>query len=118
MLLLSSLIGPAKSPVATKDEIESAGGLHVLSVNSSVADVYLDERCVICLNNYQIGEECRELNKCKHFFHKACIDEWLMTGRNTCPTCRAEGVNSRKNESSTSNITTERHNTNISMTNI
>ncbi|KAG4300661.1 hypothetical protein PCK1_003090 [Pneumocystis canis] len=91
MLLLSSLIGPAKSPVATKDEIESAGGLHVLSVNSSVAHIYLDERCVICLNNYQIGEECRELNKCKHFFHKACIDQWLMTGRNTCPTCRAEG---------------------------
>ncbi|CCJ31220.1 unnamed protein product [Pneumocystis jirovecii] len=118
MLLLSSLIGPAKSPVATKDEIESAGGLHVLSVNSSAADIYLDERCVICLNNYQIGEECRELNKCKHFFHKACIDEWLMTGRNTCPTCRAEGVNSRKNESSTSNISTEGTNTNISMTDI
>ncbi|KAG4304711.1 hypothetical protein PORY_001764 [Pneumocystis oryctolagi] len=118
MLLLSSLIGPAKSPVATKDEIESAGGLHILSVNSSAADIYLDERCVICLNNYQIGEECRELSKCKHFFHKACIDEWLMTGRNTCPTCRAEGVNSRKNESPESNIATEEPNTNISMTGI
>ncbi|KAG5440444.1 hypothetical protein PCK2_000472 [Pneumocystis canis] len=118
MLLLSSLIGPAKSPVATKDEIESAGGLHILSVNSSVADVYLDERCVICLNNYQIGEECRELNKCKHFFHKACIDQWLLTGRNTCPTCRAEGVNSRKNRSSTSNIRTEESNTNVPMTGI
>lgn len=118
MLLLSSLIGPAKSPVATKDEIESAGGLHVLSVNSSAADIYLEERCVICLNNYEIGEECRKLSKCKHFFHKACIDEWLMTGRNTCPTCRAEGVNSRKNESPTSNITPEQPNTNIPMTGI
>ncbi|EMR09777.1 hypothetical protein PNEG_01961 [Pneumocystis murina B123] len=118
MLLLSSLIGPAKSPVATKDEIESAGGLHVLSVNSSSADIYLEERCVICLNNYEIGEECRQLNKCKHFFHKACIDEWLMTGRNTCPTCRAEGVNSRKNKSPTSNITSEQSSTNIPMTGV
>lgn len=118
MLLLSSLIGPAKSPVATKDEIESAGGLHVLSVNSSSANIYLEERCVICLNNYEIGEECRQLNKCKHFFHKVCIDEWLMTGRNTCPTCRAEGVNSRKSMSPTSNITSEQSNTNIPMTGI
>ncbi len=48
------------------------------------------ETCNICFCEYSTGEYKRTLNKCKHVFHKKCIDKWL--GKNaenmTCPICR------------------------------
>lgn len=46
------------------------------------------ERCVICLSNFELNEELREL-KCNHKFHVKCIDEWLMNST-LCPVCRAD----------------------------
>ncbi|KAJ5938527.1 hypothetical protein N7466_001661 [Penicillium verhagenii] len=103
MILLSSLLGPAKPPVATQADINSAGGLFRLveyegslvaeSVNGASAIHIQDgERCLICLSDYEVAEEVRELVKCKHVFHRDCIDQWLTTGRNSCPLCRGEGV--------------------------
>ncbi|RMZ80140.1 hypothetical protein DV737_g3049, partial [Chaetothyriales sp. CBS 132003] len=80
MQMLSTLLGPVKPPVA-------AG-----------------ERCLICLCDYAAAEEVRQLGKCHHVFHRECIDEWLTTGRNSCPMCRAQGVaekNPTANASST-----------------
>ncbi|KAF8243323.1 hypothetical protein K440DRAFT_613746 [Wilcoxina mikolae CBS 423.85] len=93
MTLLSSLLGPAKLPVAAKEDLESAGGIFTFSEGS--AEQYgagNAERCLICLSDYETGHECRQLVKCNHIFHKECIDEWLTTGRNSCPLCRGEGV--------------------------
>jgi len=42
--------------------------------------------CVICLNDFQDGEEIRSL-ACNHLFHKPCIDSWL-TQKGCCPICR------------------------------
>jgi hypothetical protein len=42
--------------------------------------------CSICLDNFEIGSIICEL-KCKHYYHKECIDEWLNEN-NTCPNCR------------------------------
>ncbi|KAJ5637011.1 hypothetical protein N7490_006890 [Penicillium lividum] len=105
MILLSSLLGPAKPPVATQADINSAGGLFRLveydgslvaeSINNDGAGVIRiqdGERCLICLSDYEVAEEVRELVKCKHVFHRDCIDQWLTTGRNSCPLCRGEGV--------------------------
>nr|GMD13493.1 E3 ubiquitin-protein ligase RHA2B-like [Ipomoea batatas] len=43
--------------------------------------------CAVCLCKIEEGEEVRDL-KCKHIFHRACLDRWLGTGRITCPLCR------------------------------
>ncbi|EAW13953.1 RING finger protein [Aspergillus clavatus NRRL 1] len=103
MILLSSLLGPAKPPVATQDDINSAGGLYRLVeyAGTLVAEA-LDgagaiqipdgDRCLICLSDYEVAEEVRQLTKCKHVYHRDCIDQWLTTGRNSCPLCRGEGV--------------------------
>ncbi|KAK7206791.1 hypothetical protein BZA70DRAFT_275087 [Myxozyma melibiosi] len=86
MMLLSSYIGPAKPPVASRESVEEAGGI-------VVAGEELDgERCLVCLSDFVRGERCRKLNECGHLFHQSCIDEWLTTGRNSCPLCRAVGV--------------------------
>lgn len=86
MILLSSLLGPAKPPVATQADVNSAGGLYRLVEygGSLVAElvggadaIQLQdgERCLICLSDYEVAEEVRELAKCKHVYHRDCIDQ-------------------------------------------
>ncbi|KAL2240886.1 E3 ubiquitin-protein ligase RNF13-like [Sesamum indicum] len=43
--------------------------------------------CRVCLSLYEEGDEVRKL-KCKHTFHKGCVDMWLQQDLATCPLCR------------------------------
>lgn len=43
--------------------------------------------CPICLNNFSVGEELREM-PCHHFFHSECVDQWLLERSTQCPMCR------------------------------
>ncbi|XP_028779896.1 putative RING-H2 finger protein ATL19 [Neltuma alba] len=43
--------------------------------------------CVICLEDFKVGELCQVFPRCNHVFHSSCIDCWLAT-KLTCPTCR------------------------------
>ncbi|KAK9455736.1 hypothetical protein V1511DRAFT_510600 [Dipodascopsis uninucleata] len=99
MLLLSSFIGPAKPPVATQQDVERSGGEFIAN------DDHVSEKCLVCLSEFEKNESCRKLKGCGHMFHKACIDEWLTTGRNSCPLCRAVGV-LESNEDSSSLLST------------
>lgn len=87
MILLSSLLGPAKPPVATRDDVNSAGGLFRLveyggslvaeEVNGGGGALQIreGERCLICLSDYEAAEEIRQLTECKHVYHRECIDQ-------------------------------------------
>ncbi|PWY84658.1 hypothetical protein BO94DRAFT_557451 [Aspergillus sclerotioniger CBS 115572] len=86
MILLSSLLGPVKPPVATHEDLSTAGGLFRLVeyAGSLVAEglegagtlqLPEGERCLICLSDYEVAEELRQLTKCKHLFHRDCIDQ-------------------------------------------
>lgn len=81
MTLLSSLLGPAKPPVATSDDVEQAGGVFAFGSPGAPADFNPSEseRCLICLSDYEKEAECRQLTKCKHVFHKECIDEVISS---------------------------------------
>ncbi len=57
-----------------------------------------DQRCLVCLCDFEIKDVARKLVKCNHLFHKECIDQWLTTGRNSCPLCRETGVDAVKSE--------------------
>ncbi|KAL4871831.1 hypothetical protein BDV12DRAFT_183411 [Aspergillus spectabilis] len=87
MVLLSSLLGPAKPPVATQDDLTSAGGLfRLVEYGGSLSAEAIDggdgirisegERCLICLSEYEAAEELRQLTKCQHLYHRDCIDQW------------------------------------------
>ncbi|KAK7281044.1 hypothetical protein RIF29_08692 [Crotalaria pallida] len=43
--------------------------------------------CSVCLSEFKEGEKVRKL-KCKHTFHKDCLDKWLQEYWATCPLCR------------------------------
>ena len=86
MILLSSLLGPAKPPVASEEEVAAAGGLYRIAEHggSLIAEsmdgdesisLTLNERCLICLSDYEASEEARLLSKCRHLYHRECIDE-------------------------------------------
>jgi hypothetical protein len=117
MMLLSALLGPAKAPVATEEDVESAGGVysiettemsedatktaHLLAVaieGEDRVELEADQRCLVCLCEFEAKEAGRKLVKCNHLFHKDCIDQWLTTGRNSCPLCRQQGVDEKKTE--------------------
>ncbi|KAI9774640.1 MAG: hypothetical protein M1840_002889 [Geoglossum simile] len=102
MLLLSSILGPAKPPVATREEVNSAPGVFIINgtrdsliaeaSNGERVQIPPGERCLVCLSDYEPKEEVRQLTNCRHLFHRDCIDQWLTTGRNSCPLCRGQGV--------------------------
>jgi hypothetical protein len=125
MQMLTTLLGPVKPPVASRDDVQSSGGVYRLvlrgemlgvesvdGIDDAAVDLRVGERCLICLCDYEVRDEIRQLSKCQHCFHRECIDEvsqiltssecsrltssqWLTTGRNSCPMCRAQGVDER-----------------------
>jgi len=92
MLLLSTLIGPAKPPVASEAEIARAPGLYLVSrimnddgeqqrliANEIDGEGFLvitgTDRCLVCLSEFADDEVVRQLVKCRHLFHRDCIDQ-------------------------------------------
>ncbi|KAK0606579.1 hypothetical protein LWI29_000985 [Acer saccharum] len=45
--------------------------------------------CAVCLSDFEDSEQVRSL-KCKHTFHKDCLDRWLQQYLATCPLCRTK----------------------------
>lgn len=95
-MLLSALLGPAKAPVATEEDVESAGGVYIIepieseplpdaaktallvaTATESEERIPLEssQRCLVCLCDFEIKEMARKLVKCNHLFHKECIDQ-------------------------------------------
>ncbi|XP_058105633.1 brassinosteroid-responsive RING protein 1-like [Magnolia sinica] len=50
------------------------------------------DRCLICLSEFEGGEEIRRLMNCKHLFHRSCLDRWMDCNHQTCPLCRSHLV--------------------------
>ncbi|KAL2312220.1 Ubiquitin-protein ligase E3 [Schizosaccharomyces pombe] len=95
LLALTTYLGPAKKPVASHEDVKRSGGLFAYFDDASLSSA---DSCLICLETYTNGDICRKLQACKHFFHQACIDQWLTTGNNSCPLCRAHGVTTQAEE--------------------
>lgn len=100
MMLLSALLGPAKAPVATDEDVENAGGIYTIVATVPSSDgldqdaaktaslvaaavgnadnrVELEagQRCLVCLCEFEAEELARKLVKCSHLYHKECIDQ-------------------------------------------
>ncbi|KAJ1394143.1 Zinc finger, RING-type [Sesbania bispinosa] len=45
--------------------------------------------CTVCLSEFEEGDKVRKL-KCKHMFHRDCLDKWLQEYWATCPLCRIQ----------------------------
>ena len=101
MLMLSSLVGPEKPPVASPNDVASAQGLFHIQQSASWftatslnggcdIEIQFGERCLVCLEEYKVADELRQLARCSHMFHRDCIDEVCFVYRTF--TGRAEGL--------------------------
>ena len=52
-------------------------------------DVKGGNQCMVCLSDFEEGDELRLMPGCGHAFHVKCVDPWLQQNH-TCPTCRRE----------------------------
>nr|DAD40336.1 TPA_asm: hypothetical protein HUJ06_014659 [Nelumbo nucifera] len=59
------------------------------------------ENCAICLAEFEYGQTVRVLPRCKHIFHKDCIDQWLPARSSFCPVCRDQAVENDVNPPTT-----------------
>ena len=85
MLEASGLQGASDS---TRPDVLSALPTRQMTALPQDADAC---KCLICLSDYELGDEVTTLPCCKsqavHFFHSECIREWL--GRSQlCPMCK------------------------------
>ncbi|MCO5566586.1 hypothetical protein L7F22_020263 [Adiantum nelumboides] len=54
--------------------------------------VQVDVDCPVCLQEIQKSQEVWVLPRCRHLFHRACLDQWLDQEQFTCPVCRSSLV--------------------------
>ncbi|CAO2150306.1 unnamed protein product [Urochloa humidicola] len=59
-----------------------------LDCKYKAAEGWEEGTCSVCLAELQDGDALRMLMPCMHYFHAACLDEWLRKSA-TCPICRA-----------------------------
>ncbi|KAK8213591.1 hypothetical protein M8818_002894 [Zalaria obscura] len=97
MMLLSALLGPAKPPVASEQDVADAGGIYkIQSIRQEEGDSLLvavaahgddrvelatEQRCLVCLCDFEQDDEARRLIKCGHLFHQECIDQVRVSRR-------------------------------------
>ncbi|VDN05700.1 unnamed protein product [Thelazia callipaeda] len=89
-VLLGSAPHTAVDPLpvgATPDQIHRFSTVYRYFKESNVPENE-QERCTVCLNNFEMNEEVRAL-RCSHVFHVVCIDRWLVYNKK-CPVCRLE----------------------------
>merc|ERR1712098_47815 len=77
-----------------QEDNESVGGLTDEQIDGiksrTLRKSRTDERCCICLGDFEKGESVRVLD-CDHLFHKECVDTWLRQNRR-CPLCKQSAV--------------------------
>ena len=57
---------------------------------------YFNDECIICFINFKSGEIIRRLN-CNDYYHKKCIDNWLIDRNMSCPKCLREIIELKRN---------------------
>ncbi|CAN6382163.1 unnamed protein product [Urochloa humidicola] len=78
--------------VAVDMEKEEAAAL---DCKYTAAEGWEEGTCSVCLAELEDGEALKMLIPCKHYFHTACVDEWLRKSA-TCPICRAPAAAAAK----------------------
>jgi hypothetical protein len=68
---------------------------------------FVNDRCLVCLFDFEQRDPIRKVMACKHFFHRECLKMWLNKDR-SCPFCRQdlrwEAIENKKYDHNVSNF--------------
>jgi hypothetical protein len=78
-------VGADPRAAASSAEVHAAGPVVCMYRKG---DGGQEATCPVCLSDFADGEAVSVLPACMHYYHPACIDQWLRA-RTTCPLCRA-----------------------------
>lgn len=93
--LLSGLIAIQEREITPEDfdlllqldtfvEVKTVPKSVIDSLRTEVIDHTKDICCMICMQDYELGQVTKYL-KCNHFFHSNCIRTWLNANSTKCP---------------------------------
>ncbi|KAK2911184.1 hypothetical protein QQF64_026845 [Cirrhinus molitorella] len=87
---LNSLRQQNRTQKKLKAEAKKAiGQLQVRTLRQGDQETGPDaDACAVCIESYKPGDVLSVLT-CNHFFHKSCIEPWLLEHR-TCPMCKCD----------------------------
>jgi hypothetical protein len=91
LLRLDSMLGPRLS-ATTQAAVDEAIPVTMWSESMKTKLVASNE-CSVCLDTFVVSQPVRVL-KCRHVFHRECVDRWLCEFYNNCPVCRRVPVES------------------------
>ncbi|KAJ1651223.1 hypothetical protein IWQ61_008161 [Dispira simplex] len=72
------------------NDLASTSNREPLNTESGLSSVDFPS-CRICLDNFMIGDKIRLL-RCRHVFHKGCVDYWLLRICGQCPICKKHAL--------------------------
>nr|CAB3490618.1 unnamed protein product [Digitaria exilis] len=81
-------VSVAGDNVESSSASEKKTGRKKQQEEEEAAEPMEEETCSVCLAELEDGEAVRVLPACMHYFHTACVEEWLRKSA-TCPICRA-----------------------------
>ncbi|XP_068644881.1 E3 ubiquitin-protein ligase ATL41-like [Aristolochia californica] len=84
---------PANGDDSTEDHRRALDHSMIASLpfflyNPKDEELWKEAECSICLIEMKENDKARKLPLCQHWYHAACIDEWLLKDA-SCPMCRA-----------------------------
>ncbi|KAK3006640.1 hypothetical protein RJ639_016418 [Escallonia herrerae] len=80
--------GVARAVASNDTQVTAYDSSAPSPLSSASSRLVESESCSICLAEFERGELLRVLPRCKHMFHKDCIDQWLPSRSLHCPVCR------------------------------
>lgn len=91
---LENIINPNYISQQIDEEINKKKTLNKSQIDLIISEKYGEKKrnenvCSICYSAYQETDSIRIL-KCNHFFHKDCLDNWLLNYNNNCPFCKID----------------------------
>ena len=84
--IINPVIPKSKCKKQIKKELNKLLGVSIKY--NTIKESNCSNTCLICMDDFTEEDLVRKLPKCKHIYHKECIDKWIVK-KSTCPICRA-----------------------------
>ena len=97
-ILNNTYTAPMNDVVVTTND-ESIESLETITITElQIKDI---GKCSICMTDFEVDDKILDI-KCKHNFHKECLEEYLKKYNHICPICRQDIGNTQTDTGNTS----------------